>query len=95
MPQAGIGSGISAMPSIHVASTAWMALSLSAAWPKARALMWTFWLVIFIGSFALGWHYLLDGVVGTLGAITCWMLAAWYLNATTRQARPLAVAAAE
>jgi hypothetical protein len=70
-----IGSGISAMPSIHVATTAWIALALSSRWPKLRNVAWGYWLVIFIGSFALGWHYFLDGVVGTIGALGCWVLA--------------------
>lgn len=94
-PVAGIGTGISAMPSIHVAMAAWIALALSAVWPNVRVIMWSYWLTIFVGSFALGWHYLLDGVIGTLGAVACWMLAAWHLNVTTRPASPLAVAGAE
>jgi membrane-associated phospholipid phosphatase len=63
------------MPSIHVATTAWIALALSSRWPKLRNVAWGYWLVIFIGSFALGWHYFLDGVVGTIGALGCWVLA--------------------
>jgi len=91
----GIGAGISAMPSIHVATTAWMALALSTAWPKARALVWGFWLAIFVGSFALGWHYVLDSAVGTIGAIACWKLAAWYLQSNAKPSHPAAAAAAE
>jgi membrane-associated phospholipid phosphatase len=53
----------------------WIALALSSLWPKLRVPGWTYCLVIFIGSFALGWHYFLDGVVGTLGAVGCWALA--------------------
>jgi hypothetical protein len=78
-----IGNGISAMPSIHVATTAWIALSLSALWPKLRVPAWGYWLAIFIGSFALGWHYLLDGVAGTVGALSCWALAGRLLASGT------------
>jgi len=70
-----IGNGISAMPSMHVATTAWVALSLSALSPKLRGPAWAYWLAIFIGSFVLGWHYFLDGVVATVGAVGCWTLA--------------------
>jgi hypothetical protein len=70
-----IGAGISAMPSIHVAVAAWFALALSSLWPRLRAAAWAFWLIMFIGSFALGWHYFLDGVAGTIGALGCWQLA--------------------
>jgi hypothetical protein len=95
MRQPGIGAGISAMPSIHVATTTWMALALSTAWPKSRAPAWVFWVVIFVGSFALGWHYVLDSVVGTVGAVACWKLAAWYLQSTAKLSQPAAVTAAD
>jgi hypothetical protein len=70
-----IAGGISAMPSLHVAVAAWFALALSSLWPKLRVPAWAFWLVMFVGSFALGWHYFVDGAAGTLGAIGCWLLA--------------------
>jgi hypothetical protein len=74
-----IGAGISAMPSIHVAVAAWLAIVLSSLWPKARLPAWAFWLAMFVGSFALGWHYFLDGAVGTLGAFACWSAAGKFL----------------
>jgi hypothetical protein len=70
-----IGNGISAMPSMHVATTAWSAMSISSFWPKLKAPAWLYWLVIFIGSFAVGWHYFVDAAVATAGAIACWMAA--------------------
>ena len=78
-----IGSGISAMPSMHVAMTSWAALALSAAWPRLRLPMWSFVVVMLVGSFALGWHYVSDGVAGVLGAILCWKLAGTYLASRT------------
>lgn len=74
------GGGISAMPSMHVATTTWVALVISSAFPRLKVFLWTFWAVIFAGSFALGWHYALDGVVGTAGAIMFWKLAAKLLR---------------
>jgi hypothetical protein len=80
-----MANGISAMPSMHVASTVWIALALASLWPKLRVLVWAYWLIIFIGSFALGWHYFLDGVVGTLGALGCWALAGGFLMRYDRE----------
>jgi hypothetical protein len=74
-----IGAGISAMPSMHVAMASWIGLSLPSLWPKLRAPAWAFWAAIFIGSFALGWHYFLDGLAGTLGALGCWMITPRFL----------------
>lgn len=75
-----IGGGISAMPSLHVAVAAWFALAVSSLSPKLRAPTWAFWAVMFVGSFALGWHYLMDGVVGTIGAFICWAAARQFLR---------------
>lgn len=72
--QAGMGSGISAMPSMHVATATLMALF---GWQYSRpaGIALTFYaLVIFIGSIHLGWHYALDGYAGALGAWLVWRL---------------------
>jgi hypothetical protein len=87
-----MANGISAMPSMHVASTVWIALALSSLWPKLRVPCWIYWLVIFVGSFALGWHYFLDGVVGTIGAIGCWMLAGRFIVPAGREPRDSSLA---
>ncbi|MES0825190.1 phosphatase PAP2 family protein [Ruegeria sp. SCP11] len=67
--------GISAMPSMHVASSALMALY---AFRFSRWLGWAFTIfavVIQIGSVHLAWHYAIDGYLGTLVALVCWYLA--------------------
>jgi hypothetical protein len=87
-----LGNGISAMPSIHVATTAWVALALSSVWSRLRLPVWSYWLAIFVGSFALGWHYLLDGVVGTLGALGCWVLAGRMLSSEPKAAERASLA---
>lgn len=70
----GPGSGISAMPSLHIATTAWMIIAM-----HLVARRWT-WVVaapgvlIFLLSISLGWHYALDGIVGAAAAIGCYRL---------------------
>jgi hypothetical protein len=74
----GPGSGISAMPSMHIATTAWMIIAihvLARRWTWAMAVPG---FVIFMLSISLGWHYAADGVVGALAALSCYRLALAY-----------------
>jgi hypothetical protein len=67
------GSGISAMPSLHIATTAWMILAtyvLARNWTWFMALTGT---LIFLLSISLGWHYAADGIVGAVSAIGCYL----------------------
>lgn len=68
-----IGSGISAMPSIHVA-TAYLFMLLG--WrmdSKAAGTGFTlFFIFILIGSVYLGWHYAIDGYVAILLTHITW-----------------------
>ncbi len=67
------GGGISAMPSVHLATMAWTMLALRRTpWlPLAVA----FTLYILFGSVVLGWHYLVDGLVGMAGGGLCYVVA--------------------
>jgi PAP2 superfamily protein len=70
----GPGAGISAMPSLHIATTAWMVIAISAyarrwAWPMALIGM-----LIFLLSISLGWHYAADGIVGAAAAVGCYWI---------------------
>ncbi|WP_435639940.1 phosphatase PAP2 family protein [Micavibrio aeruginosavorus] len=68
----GIGSGISAMPSVHVA-LAFLFFLLSRSY--GRGVQWffgTFALIIMIGSVHLAWHYALDGYLGAAVAALIW-----------------------
>jgi hypothetical protein len=80
-----VGNGISAMPSIHVATMTWSAIALSSFWRWLMLPAWAFWLIIVVGSVALGWHYFADSIVGAGGAIICWKLAPaiieWFMTA--------------
>jgi PAP2 superfamily len=67
----GAGSGISAMPSMHVTISTWTVLAFGCCAPRWRWLALTGWAVIFALSIALGWHYAADGIVGTAAALAC------------------------
>jgi hypothetical protein len=66
-----LGKGISAMPSIHVATSVLFALT---AWRVSRvlgAVLWSYAAVVMVGSVHLAWHYALDGYVA---AVLTWLL---------------------
>lgn len=70
-----LGSGISAMPSMHLSMATLMAL---AAWRIDRRFGWlmaAYAALILIGSVHLGWHYAIDGYVAIALTIALWRLA--------------------
>ncbi len=73
--------GVSAMPSMHVATTILFILCARAS--GKRWLVWCSWafsLSIFLGSILLGWHYAVDGYAGALIALLCWKLSGWWVK---------------
>ncbi len=73
------GAGVSAMPSLHIATVTWIVLMArdlksKLVWPAA-----IFALYIFALSVALGWHYAVDGIAGAAGAWACHYGAGRYL----------------
>ena len=79
-----VGSGISAMPSMHVAMASLMALT---AWSYGGWRRWgfvAFALIIQVGSVHLGWHYAMDGYVALAATVIVWrasaVLARWSLH---------------
>jgi hypothetical protein len=75
------GAGISAMPSLHVATMAWLTISFAlyrSRWTIPAAVLSLF---IYASSIALGWHYATDGIVGAAGAAACFYAAHLYLTA--------------
>jgi hypothetical protein len=82
----GIAKGISAAPSMHIAST-WIIWRL--AWSMGRAARIfgsLFLLFIFVGSIHLGWHYALDGYLAIVGAWMLWRLTGSLLDRPAVQA---------
>lgn len=76
----GIGRGISAAPSMHVAST-WLVARLAQSYGRKAAILgWGFFAVILVGSVHLGWHYALDGYLAIAGAWALWRLTGWWLD---------------
>lgn len=71
--------GVSAMPSLHVASATLMALLARRLHRGAGIAFTLFAVLILIGSIQLGWHYAIDGYAGILGTIAIWKATGWLL----------------
>jgi len=69
------GGGISAMPSLHIATTFLFALSMRNAYPVVEKLLYCYTFVIWFGSIHLGWHYASDGMVSVLCVVAIWFFA--------------------
>lgn len=75
-----IGRGISAMPSLHVATSFSFALLGFATNRRLGIVFSLFAVSIFIGSIHLGWHYALDGYVAVAGTWIIWRAVGWFLD---------------
>ncbi len=88
-----LGSGISAMPSMHIAMACWLALTIRGAFPRLQWVGWMYVAMIWISSVHLGWHYVSDGVPAAVGALVVWKIAAQLSH--WKQARAFATRAKE
>jgi hypothetical protein len=90
-----VGSGISAMPSMHVAIATLFAL---VCWRVRRWLgivMAIYAVIIMLGSVHLGWHYAVDGYLGAAGMLAIWWCVGWCLKrGAERRAGAVATGAA-
>jgi hypothetical protein len=76
-----VGAGISAMPSVHVATSVWIAFACSALLPRfCGILAFAFATLVFVGSMYLGWHYFVDSASAVVIAATAWAAAGIYLR---------------
>ena len=67
--------GIAAMPSLHIAQVALVALLARTISKRLSFFAWVYVFIIFIGSVHLGWHYAIDGYVSVIGAMAIWWIA--------------------
>ena len=82
---AGIGAGISAMPSLHVAIALWIAMIVRET--RFAVLGWVYFALICIGSVHLGWHYASDGLVSVLGFGLIWRASGLCVPSSARTMR--------
>ncbi len=68
-----LGSGISAMPSMHVAVAMLMMLVGWRFGRTAGIVASVYLAIVVIASIHLGWHYAMDGIVGAAGAGALWL----------------------
>lgn len=82
------GGGISAMPSLHIATMVWTMIALRNSRWFAFAILLNIYM--FFGSIVIGWHYAVDGIVGGAGAVICYAMASYALRLkvlTTRRSQ--------
>lgn len=77
-----LASGISAMPSMHIAMSFLFFLVGRAAAPWIGRIFLFYLVVMLIGSVHLGWHYAVDGYVSIIGVCLIW----WIAGKLARQA---------
>lgn len=76
----GLGSGISAFPSLHVAMATLFALVAFRVHWLAGVVLGAFAIVILLGSVHLGWHYAVDGYFSGLATVSLWSVVGYLLE---------------
>jgi hypothetical protein len=74
-----LGCGLSAMPSIHVATAFSFALLGWATHRRLGIAFGVFAFLILVGSVHLGWHYAIDGYVAIVATWLIWRAVGWLL----------------
>ena len=72
-----VGTGISAMPSRHVAIATLCAIF---AWHCSRRAGWVltgYAAIVLVASVHLGWHYAIDGYVSIVATVAIWSMVGW------------------
>jgi len=73
----GLGSGITAMPSMHVAIAFLFWLAMRQAAPRAAAWFGLFFAITWVSSVHLAYHYAVDGLVSVIAVTLLWQLSGW------------------
>lgn len=73
----GLGSGITAMPSMHVALAMLFWLMIRRVSPRAGKAFGLFFAVIWIASVHLAYHYAVDGLIAAIATYALWRLSLW------------------
>lgn len=76
--------GISAMPSMHCATSFLLVWAFGHYNPYLKAFLWFFCLLVCISSFVLAWHYAVDAVLALLIAWPCWWVSGKITRSTKR-----------
>ena len=84
-----VATGISAMPSMHVGLSLWLALISRGR--RYAPLAWIYYAIIWLGSVHLGWHYFSDGLVASAAMLLSWRAAGTLLLSRGRAPQPTAV----
>ncbi|TAG25620.1 MAG: phosphoesterase PA-phosphatase [Rhodobacterales bacterium] len=79
---------ISAFPSMHVASSALVAIFAFRLSHWAAYVLTGFAIIILIGSVLLGWHYAVDSYAGVLIAFLIWKGVGWFLRPSSGRLVP-------
>lgn len=81
----GLGSGITAMPSMHVAMAQLTWLGMRRVSRAAGWWFFAFFVVIWIGSVHLAYHYAVDGLVSVIATTAIWVACGALLRAWDRR----------
>lgn len=76
----GLGAGITAMPSLHVAIAFLFVLTTRQLDRRLYYAFIAFFAIIWIGSVHLAYHYAVDGLVSVIGVIVIWLASAAILR---------------
>ncbi|MEZ9763048.1 phosphatase PAP2 family protein [Vibrio splendidus] len=76
----GRGTGISAMPSLHVTIAVLMAMTAFRLNKNWGYIAWVYAFFVQVGSVHLAWHYAIDGYIGALMVVALWHLIGYLLR---------------
>jgi PAP2 superfamily len=75
-----LGSGITAMPSMHVAQAFLLFLAMRHISRVAACVSGIFFVIIFVGSVHLAYHYAVDGYLAAIVTAIIWKLSGWWAS---------------